>query len=750
MVLGPGRIRSIVSMFRYIGIRWMLSFALRVFLFICVSVFFFIISSRVSTMGLRWREEGREDGHGCLWPRHVLTSGTDGEPRPRGVVAAFTCTRKCACWSGASLSKGVLDWRPAMADTEGSLAAPAPTNPAAVPAIPNLLPSQVVSKSKYRGAPSYRTLEGLPPPALDFQKRGGVYVWGVMADDADVSSLNTAIENDLAFSGFRGLAHLCGGLAPPLKFAARHEMPKCAQFSIALPEGVHPDRVETIAAGDKHIVFHTDEKKVYSAGFGTAALIDAQSSAEFTLSCVAWPDQKHRVVEAISCGKEHTIVVARETNSKTLRCYNFGGAQSAHAIPLVLRKSGQIPFVIGSHEYGNVAVIDHDGREYLSLWRNNVEGEVFVSSSPPIVGTLLRRSVLDGVASTIPIDTGSSDSNGDVPLQILASPAVETARHEIVQVQCGRRHILVLDSNGTVYWAGADAPSGSTSAPVVFPANVATQKKCVKISSGERHFAALFEHGRLCLWGGNEYSQVCENSFQFIADPMEAPLCDDTGVQLIVQDVACGNLHTVALASGGTIFGWGRTPNQGYFGGKIIPLADLAGQFVLRIGCGPQFGLAVIENPQLKLDARVIDMDMEIWRRCIQAKRAMFGLRSNFSPHYTPVTFFGNALNAKECKGTAVVFCRPSTGLPKDSSFADLAAVAHQAGATAVIFCCHGPKAVRAVAKSPVPSRIREIDIPVVSVSEEGGALLGCSACSSAHLPPRPPCVALKWFGDAP
>jgi len=39
---------------------------------------------------------------------------------------------------------------------------------------------------------------------------------------------------------------------------------------------------------------------------------------------------------------------------------------------------------------------------------------------------------------------------------------------------------------------------------------------------------------------------------------------------------------------------------------------------------------------------RVIDSNMEIWRRCIQAKRAMFGLRSNFSPHYAPVTFFGN------------------------------------------------------------------------------------------------------------
>ena len=65
---------------------------------------------------------------------------------------------------------------------------------------------------------------------------------------------------------------------------------------------------------------------------------------------------------------------------------------------------------------------------------------------------------------------------------------------------------------------------------------------------------------------------------------------------------------------------------------------------------------------------------------------------------------------------------------------------------------------MRAKALEPVKASVKSINIPVISVSENGGAMLGCQNCRSddsheallstelrGNLK-----IRLKWYGDAP
>ena len=80
-----------------------------------------------------------------------------------------------------------------------------------------LIEKECVAKSRYSGLPSNRSAEGLPPPSIGYQKSGSLYVWGRMADDLEVSALNSNIGETkyggaTGKFGFRKLAFLFGAL----------------------------------------------------------------------------------------------------------------------------------------------------------------------------------------------------------------------------------------------------------------------------------------------------------------------------------------------------------------------------------------------------------------------------------------------------------------------------------------------------------------------------------------------------------
>ena len=102
-----------------------------------------------------------------------------------------------------------------------------------------LIEKECITKSKYNGLPAHVSSEGLPPPSISYQKKCGLYIWGRMADDSEVSALNT---NDIEDGtkkggatgkfGFRKLAFLCGAMSSSDK-KGESQLAESAQFVLS-------------------------------------------------------------------------------------------------------------------------------------------------------------------------------------------------------------------------------------------------------------------------------------------------------------------------------------------------------------------------------------------------------------------------------------------------------------------------------------------------------------------------------------
>ena len=81
------------------------------------------------------------------------------------------------------------------------------------------------------------------------------------------------------------------------------------------------------------------------------------------------------------------------------------------------------------------------------------------------------------------------------------------------------------------------------------------------VSCGQNHVAAIKTDGSLWMWGKNWYGEIGNDISEFMEETCPTPVqvLDD------VIAVSCGNDHTVAITSDGTLWGWGN-PDYGQLG----------------------------------------------------------------------------------------------------------------------------------------------------------------------------------------
>ncbi|XP_019771917.2 ultraviolet-B receptor UVR8 isoform X2 [Dendroctonus ponderosae] len=135
---------------------------------------------------------------------------------------------------------------------------------------------------------------------------------------------------------------------------------------------------------------------------------------------------------------------------------------------------------------------------------------------------------------------------------------VDFVNRNIVDMQCGREHCLLLDTDGNVYSFGAGSRGqlgtgqlDDQSSPVLLQALAGI--KIAKIAAGGWHSAAISEEGDLYTWGWNSNGQLGLASFEagkektvsVMATPHVVDI--DNSSSLNVTQVACGTKHTIAL-----------------------------------------------------------------------------------------------------------------------------------------------------------------------------------------------------------
>jgi alpha-tubulin suppressor-like RCC1 family protein len=201
----------------------------------------------------------------------------------------------------------------------------------------------------------------------------------------------------------------------------------------------------------------------------------------------------------------------------------------------------------------------------------------------------------------------NSTSDSLIPVATINTGAL--SGKTIVALSGGFLHTLALASDGKVYGWGQNAygqlgngASFNTSSPVaVDTSGVLAGKTITAIAAGERHSLALSSEGKVYSWGSNEFGQLgttaVTSTLRAIAVDVSGALAGKT-----ITHIAAGNFHSVALASDGTVYTWGKGASgqigNGSTNNQFTPVAVstsgvLAGKTVTAISAGTSFCLAL-------------------------------------------------------------------------------------------------------------------------------------------------------------
>jgi alpha-tubulin suppressor-like RCC1 family protein len=225
----------------------------------------------------------------------------------------------------------------------------------------------------------------------------------------------------------------------------------------------------------------------------------------------------------------------------------------------------------GSCGDGHVATIKTDGT--LWTWGINTYGQLgdsltFSKSTPAQTtagGTNWKQSAC-GTYHTAAIKTDGTlwlwGSNfygeiGNNTINNYASPIQTTAfGSNWKQVTCGNSLTAAIKADGTLWTWGLNS-SGQLgdngivkkSSPVQTTAFGSNWKQ---VSCGGQHIAAIKTDGTLWTWGYNLYGQLGNNTITNNSSPIQTIAYGTNWKQ-----VACGNFHTVAIKTDGTLWTWG-------------------------------------------------------------------------------------------------------------------------------------------------------------------------------------------------
>ena len=160
-----------------------------------------------------------------------------------------------------------------------------------------------------------------------------------------------------------------------------------------------------------------------------------------------------------------------------------------------------------------------------------------------------------------------STSGTSVPVAVVQSGVL--AGKVVTGVAAGFSHNLVRCSDGTMAawgWNAAgqlgDGSSTSRSVPVMVDATgVLAGKAAVAIACGQAHSLALCSDGTLAAWGSNSYGQL--GNGKDYGSESKPVLVNQTGVLAgkTVAAIAAGRAHSLALCTDGTLVAWGSNAN---------------------------------------------------------------------------------------------------------------------------------------------------------------------------------------------
>ena len=127
-----------------------------------------------------------------------------------------------------------------------------------------------------------------------------------------------------------------------------------------------------------------------------------------------------------------------------------------------------------------------------------------------------------------------------------------------------------------------------------------SEKHVNRVSSGPRHSCAITEVGDVFCWGDSRFGQCGNGGKEIFLTPCKLEFLDRSSGPSVapfdqrsvkVQEIACGEKHTLAIDRQGTLWSWGTGPSTGLDQGDKEVLAPkkvkkLGDCIVVQAACG--------------------------------------------------------------------------------------------------------------------------------------------------------------------